>query len=202
MEENSTEKLKPTKRLVGLNILTFSCIFLLQWTNVMVEIDLSTISMPKLNTYLIVGTILFVIMMIYSGLIHNKEYIYEGSILDAIPHKRIIFATILGYCVIVISILLNVINLILPRKNLSPNSSFLNFAIFSTYIIAFTFLTSLGIQIYFYSKTKYVLLFPILIFAIELYLVFSANQLIKLFGTPLIILMQLLTTTIVMYKNV
>ena len=93
MEENSTEKLKPTKRLVGLNILTFSCIFLLQWTNVMLEIDLSTISMPKLNTYLIVGTILFVIMMIYSGLIHNKEYIYEGSILDAIPHKRIIFAT-------------------------------------------------------------------------------------------------------------
>ena len=193
------KKLGLTKRLVGLNILTFSFIFLWHWDNITEDKGLGAISTRILNVYLIIATILFIVELVYMGIIVSKESVYEGSILDAIPDKRIIFMLVLDYCVVVISIILDIILLILTKNNSSL--SLLNFDT-STYTIAFVFLVSLGIQIYFYSKTKYVLLFPALIFAIELYLILSSNQLIKVLGTPFLILTQLLIATIVIYKNI
>lgn len=200
MEEESIKKLEVTKKLAFIDL--FSCYNMISFPFYYRLSFLTEMSNKLFNFSLVCMIILFIVTLIYMGIIDNKKNVYEGSILDNISSMKI---THLVRFTFMPTILLGIFSLVcsLLEKNFGLN--FDKFVVVGVYIVIFAYILSCVLQIHLYSKIKaiYVIFTLVLTFAIELLMVaFYLNSFIMPLGTALLLSILSLITLITISKNI
>lgn len=200
MEEESIKKLEVTKKLAFIDL--FLCYSMITLPLGDRSFYLTQMSDKFINFCLICFTALFIVTLVYVGIIDNKKTVYEGSILDDIPLMKINHLVRFTF---IPSILLGIFSLIciLLEKNFGLNVS--KSVDVGLYVVIFAYLLSCILQIHLYSKIKtiYVILAFVITFAFELLMVtFYSNSVIMLLGTVLLLQILTLITLITIRKNI
>lgn len=200
MEEESIKKLEVTKKLAFIDLIL--CYNMISFTLYYRLSYLTKMSNKLFNFSLVCMTVLFIVKLIYVGIIDNKKNVYEGSILDNISNMKI---THLVRFTFMPTILLGIFSLVcsLLEKNFGLN--FDKFVVVGVYIMIFAYILSCVLQIHLYSKIKaiYVIFTLVLTFAIELLMVtFYLNSFIMPLGTALLLSILSLITLITISKNI